>query len=216
MMMVDEGGVEEKKEDFASENPLSPKSLRNKQSSAEQEEDEEQTHGFQAQWHAFTSTLFGTCGVAIEAASNFMQQQGCRWPLHMSSGNAPNDGGPPPLSIAEELRKLAMRDGRARPHGTRSADIPKFLGEEHVYSFEDDNISALSQNTLEEMAKRNGTHHRRRTGAMMTRPSRSQSNDEMPPSPMRTKSSSTESSPKDKYQPIQNQRTDDLRIRGIS
>lgn len=182
---------------------ISPKSIRNRQSSSEAvEDDEEQTYGFQAQLQAFTKAVFGTCGLALEAASMFMQQQGCRWPLNSSANQSPQDGANPPLSIADELRRLAMREGRtAQPHGTRTADIPKFLGEDHVYSFEDDNISALSQHTLEEMARHGVVHpsHRRR-------PSSVQSNN-TPPSPAVTTSLSSSSS---KDRRIRQRKSDDI------
>ena len=44
----------------------------------------------------------------------------------------------------------------------RRADIPRFLGEEAVYSFDDDNISAISQHTLEEMTRHGIKHPVRR------------------------------------------------------
>ena len=61
----------------------------------------------------------------------------------------------PALSIAEELRQLALQQQAPQIHPEFAAprDIPKFLGEEA--GFDDDNISAISQHTLEEMARRN-------------------------------------------------------------
>ena len=69
----------------------------------------------------------------------------------------------PPLSIAEELRLLSAQQQEQNnknqqshaDYAPRAAGIPKFLGEDAVYSFDDDNISAISQQTLEEMARRN-------------------------------------------------------------
>jgi hypothetical protein len=65
----------------------------------------------------------------------------------------------PALSIADELRQLAIAEGRNPnahpvPQAPRSSDIPKFLGEDAVHSIDDDNISAISQHTLEDMARR--------------------------------------------------------------
>ena len=192
----DKGGVEEKKDD-SMDNNLSPHVLRNGQSSSEDVElDDEQTHGFQAQWKKFADAVFGSCGSAIEAASYFVQQQGCRWPSQPPVDTPEMHR--PPLSIAEELRKLAQRDGRIfQAPSTRPADIPKFLGEEAVYSFEDDNISALSHNTLEDMA---------RHGVVQAQYARRRQSTHTPPSPVGTNSASTESSKQ------QHQKTD----RGIS
>lgn len=100
---------------------------------------------------------------------------GCPWPGSGgvgTTGAAPAmDGSPrhrpaavvqPPLSITEELRKLAQSEGRVFGGGMRRADIPRFLGEEAVYSFDDDNISAISQHTLEEMTRHGIKHPVRR------------------------------------------------------
>jgi len=178
-----EGGVEEKKEDTEQ---LSPKTLKRRSSSQESgEKEEEEETGFRALLESFAQSIFGSCGSAIEAASFFVQGQGCRWPVGREN---PTRERPtrPPLSIAEELKRLAMQEGEAVQRGYRAADIPKFLGEDAVYSFEDDNISAISQNTLEEMS-RNGIVH-----PMCRR--HSQHSVGRPPSPTRTTSSSTNSS----------------------
>jgi hypothetical protein len=169
MLPGEKGGVEEKKEDTMDN--LSPSMLlRNRQSSSDDQNqqasdevlDDEQTYGFQARLQRLANAIFGSCGNLIEAASCFVSQQGCRWPLESPRNQQSAQGGTqhqprPPLSIAEELRKLAQEEGRRnlfQPlQGFRRTDIPKFLGEEAVYSFDDDNISAISQHTLEEMAR---------------------------------------------------------------
>mmetsp|Transcript_18895 Transcript_18895/g.39147 ORF Transcript_18895/g.39147 Transcript_18895/m.39147 type:complete len:324 (-) Transcript_18895:271-1242(-) len=115
---------------------------------------------------------------------------------------------PPPLSIADELRQLAAKAGMpmmAPPRG----NVPKFLGEDAIDSFEDDNISAISQHTLEEMARRNKNsdarmpgllhplcqpqHRLSKTSASASSGHASSSEDleEDPPSPTRTGSSSS-------------------------
>lgn len=170
---VENGGVEEKKEDEA----ISPLSLRNRPSNSTSPDDidDEQVSGFQAQLHSMAKAILGSCGSALEAASLWMQNHGCRWPGTTQDPAAADMA--PPLSIAEELRKLAMQTGAPFAVGTRRTDIPKFLGEDAVYSFEDDNISAISQHTLEEMAQ-HGMHPRQRR---------------RPPSPTRTISQSSSS-----------------------
>ena len=61
---------------------------------------------------------------------------------------------PPPLSIADELRALAARTGipLMMPSQRSNRDIPQFLGEDQLD--DDDNISAISAHTLEEMVAR--------------------------------------------------------------
>ena len=158
-------GVEEKKEEDAAEGTDQPISPRKSQS--QENDEQERRHGFQAQVQNLASVVFGSCGTAIEAASMFVQGQACdQWQKDEPANNSPNGiprkHEPPPLSIADELRKLAAMEGRpfppVPPSGPRAADIPKYLGEDAVRSFEDDNISAISQHTLEEMAK-NGIVH---------------------------------------------------------
>ena len=168
------GGVEEEKE----EREFSPDELRGKESSDTDHPDVGDEKGFRAQLEEFSRLFLGSCGNVLEAASLSL---GCRW----------NEQAPPrnkeearqPLSIAEELKKIAAREGPiVRP---RAPDIPRFLGEDAVYSFEDDNVSAISQHTLEEMARKgfvhpmcrsNGSHGSNRT-----------------PSPGRTRSSTSSS-----------------------
>lgn len=204
MLPGEKGGVEEKKDD--SMDNLSPNLLlRHRQSSDEpnfqpgDESDDEQTYGFHARLQRLANVVFGTCGSLIEAASCFVSQQGCRWPLdsplHQPSAErgAQVQHNRPPLSIAEELRRMAQEDGNRNVfqpmQGFRRTDIPKFLGEEAVYSFDDDNISAISQHTLEEMARHGVIQaHRAR---------RRQSSNPSPPPPTETNSGgSSESSGK--------------------
>jgi hypothetical protein len=152
-------GVEEKKEDDLELDllPLSPRI-----SQSQENEEEERKHGFQAQVENFAKIIFGSCGQAMEAASTFVEGKACiPRPWQPQGGNlSPRQPQPEALSIADELRKLAAQEGRRfeLPIQPRAADIPKFLGEEAVQSFEDDNISAISQHTLEDMA-RNGIIH---------------------------------------------------------
>lgn len=182
----DKGGVEEKKEDFT--DMVSPKSLRNRtQTSEVAEDDAEDTSG--SQWYAFARALLGSCSNVIEAAG------WCRWPSdNVPAHQQPPEPAAPPLSVADELRRLAAMEGRPFQPAMRSTDIPKFLGEDAVYSFEDDNISALSQHTLEEMAHLGKVHrtYRRRES------DRSGS----PPSPTQTTSYSSSSSKDRKLTPI--------------
>ena len=180
-----EGGVEEMKEDAEQ---LSPKALKRRSSSQETGEKEstaEEEKGFRALLESFAQSVFGSCGKVIEAASFFVEGDGCRWPSGRNTSSRERQTRPP-LSIAEELKKLARQEGNVVQRGHRASDIPKFLGEDAVYSFEDDNISAISQNTLEEMA-RNGIVH-----PMCRR--QSQNSVGRPPSPTRTTSYSTSSS----------------------
>ena len=131
--------------------------------------------GFQAHIQNVVRTIVESC----ESVVTFLVrggEGGCPWP-----GNTNNSGGVggvtstnhrpmaaaavfnnPPLSITEELRQLAAAEGRVFGGGMRRADIPRFLGEEAVYSFDDDNISAISQHTLEEMTKHGIRHPVRR------------------------------------------------------
>jgi hypothetical protein len=170
-----DGGVEEKKDDDVDQHQQDD--LLPEHSESRSDEKDEQTTGIQAQLQNLAKALLGGCGMAIEAVSFFVQD--CRWPGHHNNNTTHNHHNtndplgvyarnlfqdhsipsrhhtpflqprppPQPLSIAKELQKLAT----PRPN-LRSTDIPKFLGEEAVYSFEDDNISCLSQHTLEEMA----------------------------------------------------------------
>jgi hypothetical protein len=199
-----DGGVEEKKEeeDCASPSEGLP-AARQKPSATEQDEDfDEQRDGFQAQVENVAKALFGTCAHAW----NFLVQgESCaRWPRRSSWArqSTPRRQTRPPLSIAEELQKLAAKEGQpffTGGAGPRRADIPRFLGEEHVYSFEDDNISAISQHTLEEMARHGITFRRRGTDGGDTSVSEQSSDEQqLPPSPTRTMSASTSSSGKER------------------
>jgi hypothetical protein len=157
-------------------------------------------------FESFTKAVIGSCGTVVQTATYMVQGQ-CRWPgepagfqravsrtngtpHHIQQSSHPR----PPLSIAEEIRKMNQHMtspapypaagarffqsspmvgpgygtpppvyGTAAPSGAIAidpmtgrpitTDVPKFLGEEAVQSFEDDdNVSALSQHTLEEMA----------------------------------------------------------------
>ncbi|GKY90961.1 hypothetical protein MPSEU_000068900 [Mayamaea pseudoterrestris] len=169
-----ESGVEEKKVDDDDQqhelmtNKDSPHLAANVEA-AEHDCNEREPRNFQEQLQHLARLVLGGCGTAVDAISYFVQD--CRWP----PPTATNDHGynmthspvggdvlhqhhyartpAPALSIAQELQKLAA--SATRP-SVRSTDIPKFLGEEAVYPFEDDNISCLSQHTLEEMALRGG------------------------------------------------------------
>jgi hypothetical protein len=219
MLPGEKGGVEEKKEDTMDN--LSPSMmLRNRQSSDDHvqnqqadEIDEEQTYGFHARLQRIANAIFGSCGQLIEAASCFVSQQGCRWPMEspvnqQSAQGAAQKHHRPPLSIAEELRKLAQEDGNRnffQPlQGFRRTDIPKFLGEEAVYSFDDDNISAISQHTLEEMA-RNGV-------VQAHYPGRKKSSNPSPPSPTETNSSDSSVKPRENPPRQQLEQTDGPRV----
>jgi hypothetical protein len=124
------------------------------------------TDGFQAQIQNVVRTIVESCESVV---TFFVRggEGGCPWPGSGGGGTGgirsahhphyrPTAAGAvvnPPLSITDELRKLAESEGRVFGGGMRRADIPRFLGEEAVYSFDDDNISAISQHTLEEMTK---------------------------------------------------------------
>lgn len=100
---------------------------------------------------AAAAAAVGLVGVHHRSANHVMQQQ---HHYHYQQQ---------PLSIAEELRQLAIAEGQNpnaplhQPQQPRSTDIPRFLGEDAVHSIDDDNISAISQHTLEEMTRR-GQH----------------------------------------------------------
>jgi hypothetical protein len=189
------GGVEERKEDDYGQsapplNLLSSGSPRVKSASEAIGREDDDAQSFGASVENIAKAIFGSCGQAVEAASYMVQGQ-CRWPGNESPRR--DEGAKPALSIAEELKKLALKEGRPFPTppvcNERTAGIPKFLGEDAVYSFEDDNISAISQHTLEEMVARNGVLHpmcRKASGNSL----------HTPPSPTRTTSLSTSSSDK--------------------
>jgi hypothetical protein len=193
------GGVEERKEDDYEHDQLAPLPNRlgagsPKVKSAPEaidKEDDDARSGFSASVESITRAILGGCGQAVEAASYLVQGE-CRWPSR-AQDKTQDKGAKPALSIADELKKLALKEGRPFPSqpvsSERTKDIPKFLGEDAVYSFEDDNISAISQHTLEEMVARNGVLHpicrKHSANSLHT-----------PPSPTRTTSLSTSSSDK--------------------
>lgn len=154
-----DGGVEEKKDD---EPILAPTDQQSPMPAGDNDPYNEQTDGFQAQVQNLANTILGSCGNAL----SFLvpSDGGCRWPGTNEPARAvPHPAAAKaPLSIADELRNLAAKEGRVFGGGMRRADIPRFLGEEAVYSFEDDNISAISQHTLEEMTKHGIRHPVRR------------------------------------------------------
>ena len=177
-------GVEETKEG----EPFSPKSTQQRSVdqplqqplAAEPEEPEtrEDECSFHRQVEEFTKTVLGSCGALFG------------WSIlnanHPPPAPPQSHHGPIQLSIADELRKLAAKEGRVFGGGMRRADIPRFLGEEAVYSFDDDNISAISQHTLEEMT-RHGVKYpvRRKASGGSSEPG--------PPDPSRSSSASTAS-----------------------
>jgi hypothetical protein len=144
--------------------------------------------GFQAHIQNFVRTIVESC----ESVVTFLVrggEGGCPWPGNNNGGGmTPTNHRPaavvnPPLSITEELRKLAESEGRVFGGGMRRADIPRFLGEEAVYSFDDDNISAISQHTLEEMTKHGIRQPVRRK--LSSESSQSTSSLQPPPVPMK-------------------------------
>jgi hypothetical protein len=192
------GGVEERKEDDYEHDQAVPlpnllgaggQKVKSAPEAIGKEDDDAQS-GFSASVESIAKAIFGGCGQAVEAASYLVQGE-CRWPSRAQQ----DKGAKPALSIAEELKKLALKEGRPfQPQpvsSERTKDIPKFLGEDAVYSFEDDNISAISQHTLEEMVSRNGV-------SVLHPICRQSSGNSIhtPPSPTRTTSLSTTSSDK--------------------
>jgi hypothetical protein len=186
------GGVEERKEDDYEYDQSAPHpnllgAGSPKVKSAIDREDDDARSGFSASVESIAKAILGGCGQVVEAVSLLVQGE-CRWP-----SRAQDKGAKPALSIADELKKLALKEGRPFPtqpvSSERTKDIPKFLGEDAVYSFEDDNISAISQHTLEEMVARNGVLH-----PICRKPSANSLH--TPPSPTRTTSLSTSSSDK--------------------
>lgn len=190
--LCDVGGVEEAKED----EPFSPLSLPNRntsivhhsvqdrQPSEEEDEERETTKSLPQQIQQFARSLMVSCGLALSVMSD-----GCtKWPPnHQDPVPAESHHGKAPLSIADELRKLAVKEGRVFGGGMRHKDIPRFLAEDAVYSFEDDDVSAISQNTLEEMMRHGVRYPIRRKASSHS------SNEAQPPEPTRTFSASTDS-----------------------
>lgn len=190
------GGVEEEKEEaeFRADNYLRQDST-DTAGTATGVGDE---RGFRAQLEEFSKFFLGSCGNAWEAASSVIRDKTCRWhgnhngspiarqqQLHQQDVVVPP---PPPLSIADELKRLAAQQPQVVPR--RAADIPRFLGEDAVYSFEDDNVSAISQHTLEEMARRN-TGPDPRFDPRLLHPLCKQESDSSPNPPGRTRSSTS-------------------------
>jgi hypothetical protein len=108
---------------------------------------------------SLAKSVLCSCGHALSFLGD-----GCRWNAEhqhhqpaVGGGRPPesvyNGGGRPNLSITNELRQLAVKEGRVFGGGMRSSDIPQHLGEDAVYSFDDDNISQISQNTLEDLTR---------------------------------------------------------------
>jgi hypothetical protein len=158
MLSESEGGVEEKKEDdpLVSTAPSDALYRSSGDNSGERVDTfDEPKDDIHARIEGFARSIIGSCGQALSCLAPTGDGGHCRgWvddadPLH----DLPRAPPQAPLSIADELRKLATKEGRVFGGGMRRADIPRFLGEEAVYSFDDDNISAISQHTLEEMAR---------------------------------------------------------------
>ena len=171
-----QGGVEEEKEECE----FDPEQLK-RESTETDHANVGDEKGFRAQLEEFSRLFLGSCGSVLEALSFNLRDRGCRW----NEEQVPQNKEPvrPALSIADELKRLAAQEGPVVRR--RAPDIPRFLGEDAVYSFEDDNVSAISQHTLEEMARKgfvhpmcrsNGSHGSNRT-----------------PSPGRTRSSTSSS-----------------------
>lgn len=144
-LLLERAGVEEKKEDV-SEHPFL--TAEGQHSNSEENVEEEQQRSFQAQVESFANCLMCSCGDVTSIFTGGQRHN------REKQANRANDGPPPPppLSIADELRKLAAQEGRIWG-GPRAEDIPRFLGEEAVNSFDDDNISQISQHTLEELMR---------------------------------------------------------------
>lgn len=195
-----DGGVEEKKDEeimILSPSSLQPQTgqqrpssfLPTREDALETSQTETVNEGIQDHIGNFAKSIFETCGTAV----SFLWrggEDGCHWPGR-SDRVRRRSAAPakPPLSITEELRKLAEAEGRVFGGGMRRADIPRFLGEEAVYSFDDDNISAISQHTLEEMTKHGIKHPVRRKPSNES----TQSASSMQPAPMLTEKKSDES-----------------------
>lgn len=162
LALAELGGVEEtKQEDDENGIPFSPLSVPHRQSSSlippdasTEKPAEAQDETLSERLHSLARAVLCSCGQALSFLGD-----GCRWNTErggpVGPGRPPESvhGARPHLSITNELRELAAKEGRVFGGGMRRADIPRFLGEDAVYSFEDDNISAISQNTLEELSK---------------------------------------------------------------
>ena len=183
------GGVEEAKED----EPFSPLSFPHRNTSLVQHtaqerqpsNDEDEDRGSKTlpqQIQQLANQVMVSCGAALSVVSD-----GCaKWPPNPPEGPvAESQHGKVPLSIADELRKLAVKEGRVFGGGMRHKDIPRFLAEDAVYLFEDDDVSAISQNTLEEMMRHGIKYPIRRKASSHS------SDGAQPPEPTRTFSAST-------------------------
>jgi hypothetical protein len=168
------GGVEEAKEEDSQQQQSH--ALRNRESmessekantsSSKYNNTQQNEKGLRAQLEEF---ILGSCGSVVEGL-------GCRWTDVTATNNNNNNNNHasnfhpqlrhqqeqplpparPALSIAEELQRLAAQEMPV--FQPRAPDIPKFLGEDAVYSWDDDNVSAISQHTLEEMARKGLVH----------------------------------------------------------
>jgi len=184
MISESEGGVEEMKEDEPLTSPAVIDALHRSSGDPSGEQADafdEQKDGFQAQMEGLARSLIGSCGQVLSCLVPTGDNQ-CKGWVDGAGGphTPPRVPQPAPLSIADELRKLATKEGRVFGGGMRRADIPRFLGEEAVYSFDDDNISAISQHTLEEMA-RHGIRYPVRRRPSSESVSSSKNSDTVPP-----------------------------------
>ena len=154
MLLLHSEGVEEKKEDDDdSVAAIARKSfeIEERVSKANEIYEQEHEYDFEEQLQRSISDLFGLFGAAIEAVIVLAEGEACCCADEIGVGSRVKYGHEtPPLSIVEALRKTT------RKRENRAMDIPMFLGEDSVRSIDDDNISAISQETLEEMEKRNG------------------------------------------------------------
>ena len=151
-----EGGVEEKKEDDPLVSTAPSDALyRSSADNSRVDTFDEPKDDLHARIEGFARSIIGSCGHALSCLAPTGDGGHCRsWGADADQLHGPPRAPPPaPLSIADEMRKLATKEGRVFGGGMRRADIPRFLGEEAVYSFDDDNISAISQHTLEEMTR---------------------------------------------------------------
>ena len=146
------GGVEEEKE----EREFSPDRYK-KESMESDPEDVGDEKGLRAQLEEISRIFFGSCGNLLESAFHFTRDKSCRWNGNGKANLNHKEQVVQPLSIADELKRLAAQEGPVFRQ-PRAADIPRFLAEDAVDSFEDDNVSAISQHTLEEMARKGFVH----------------------------------------------------------
>lgn len=130
----------------------------------------------------FGSCITGTCHHPAAAVSSKNGSGGFIGEPFFRSMNFCDDTSRAPLSVVDELRALALKKrpnsmqandvdsfvgGGAQvaaaggvfiPNKRRKADVPKYLAEQAIAnSFDDDNISAISQHTLDDMYAKHGT-----------------------------------------------------------